>query len=395
MNIIKDFIDINVYRLLRITLFIFMFFYMQAKLCAQKDFDLSGYVSELPSMTRSNDESEEGFNNTIHNRLEFVYYNSPRWTTEIAVRNRLISGQLVSNYANFQYIIENDEGFLDLNFNWGSGNNYILNTAFDRLSLQYVKDNFQLKFGRQRISWGQSLIWNPNDVFNTYSYFDFDYPERSGVDALRLKYNTSSTSMLDAAVKIDRYNQVTAAIRYKFKVNSYDVQFLTGELNQEEVIAGAGWNGHIAKVGFYGEATYLKSFSDTNYNGIISSIGGNYSCTNGVTFATEWLYMSKANSIDGIFSTFYYSPSSIKYLSIGNYSYLLFAKYIVNTRLSIGLSFVGFDFPFFHSYYLGPKAEYSVSDKLSVSAYMQYFSIDNFGHGMDNSSFFLRMKYEF
>ncbi len=381
-------------RLLRIGVLMFLLS-KQFESYAQKDFVLSGYVSELPSMTWSSDESEEGFNNTVHNRLDFLYFNNAYWTTEISVRNRLISGKLVNNYANFQYIIDKDEGFVDMSFNWDNGDNYVLNTSFDRFNVQYEKNNFQLKLGRQRINWGQSMIWNPNDVFNTYSYFDFDYPERSGIDAIRLQYITSTTALLDAAVKIDRYNKITAAMRYKFKVHDFDIQFLTGELNQEEIIAGAGWKGQMKRMIFYGEATCLNSFSDTDYTGVISSVGANYTCNSGVTMATEWMYMSKANSIDGIFSTFYYSPSSIKDLSIGNYSYLLSAKYPVSSQLALAMSFVGFDFPFFHNFYLGPKADYTVSEKISASAYLQYFSIDNAGHGMDNTSLFLRFKYTF
>lgn len=31
------------------------------------------------------------------------------------------------------------------------------------------------------------MAWNPNDWFNTYNYFDFDYEERPGTDAIRVR----------------------------------------------------------------------------------------------------------------------------------------------------------------------------------------------------------------
>ncbi|MCG8318265.1 MAG: hypothetical protein MI921_02070 [Cytophagales bacterium] len=48
--------------------------------------------------------------------------------------------------------------------------------------------------GKHRINWGKSYVWNPNDVFNAYSFFDFDYEERRGTDALLIKYTTSPFS---------------------------------------------------------------------------------------------------------------------------------------------------------------------------------------------------------
>ena len=41
-------------------------------------------------------------------------------------------------------------------------------------------EGFIATAGRQRINWGQTFVWNVNDVFNAYSYFDFDYKERPG-----------------------------------------------------------------------------------------------------------------------------------------------------------------------------------------------------------------------
>ncbi len=380
-----------------VALFFFLYLFLNCNnVQAQKDFVFSGYLSELPSITWSNQENESGFNNVIHNRVNFVYYNSKKWTTEISVRNRLIYGQLIDTYANFPYLIGNDEGYIDMSFNWGERGSYVLNTCFDRFSLNYVKKNFQLKFGRQRINWGQNMIWNPNDIFNTYSYFDFDYPERSGADALRMEYYTGAASLWDAAIKIDRYSHITAALRYKFNVKGYDVQFLAGELNQEDFIIGTGWNGHIGGAGFYGEITYLNSYSDADdYDGVIGAIGGNYSFKKGGTVMAEWLYMSHANSIDGLYSSLYYNPASIKDLSIGNHSYLLSATYPVTPLLTISMSYVGFGFPVFRDFYLGPNIDYSISDKLSASAFMQNFMVANQGVDYNNTTLYFRLKYNF
>ena len=58
-----------------------------------------------------------------------------------------------------------------------------------------------MRIGRQRINWGVNLAWNPNDLFNAYSLIDFDYQERSGVDAIRFQYYTGEMSSIEFAIQ--------------------------------------------------------------------------------------------------------------------------------------------------------------------------------------------------
>ena len=80
---------------------------------------------------------------------------------------------------------------------------FFLNTTIDRLWVDFNYGKLQVRAGRQRINWGQTLIWNPNDIFNAYSFFDFDYIERPGSDAVRVQYYPGSSSSVEAAVKVN------------------------------------------------------------------------------------------------------------------------------------------------------------------------------------------------
>src|SRR5210317_1168395 len=98
----------------------------------------------------------------------------------------------------------------------GDNTGYALTTTIDRLWLQFTFGNLEIIAGRQRINWGQTLVWNPNDIFNSYSYFEVDYPERPGSDALRFQYYTGDASTIEVAAKIDSAKQVTAAGYFRF-----------------------------------------------------------------------------------------------------------------------------------------------------------------------------------
>ena len=93
-------------------------------------------------------------------------------------------------------MIGSDQGFVDLSWNILNEQSFFLNTTIDRLWVDLNYGKFQARIGRQRINWGQTLVWNPNDIFNAYSFFDFDYIERPGSDAVRLQYYPGSSSAL-------------------------------------------------------------------------------------------------------------------------------------------------------------------------------------------------------
>ena len=110
--------------------------------------------------------------------------------------------------------------------------------------------------GRQRVNWGVNLVWNPNDVFNTFSYFDFDYEERPGTDAVRVQYYTGVTSSAELVYKMGKKCQRNGFGRLvSFHHNwNYDFQFLGGWVGTD-FVAGTGWSGDIRGAGFRGEIT--------------------------------------------------------------------------------------------------------------------------------------------
>ena len=112
---------------------------------------------------------------------------------------------------------------VDMSWNIFDKQSFLFNTTIDRLWLDLHYNKFQVTIGRQRINWGQTFVWNPNDIFNAYSFFDFDYVERPGSDAVRLQYFPSSSSAAELAVKVDDENDITAAGLYRFNRWGYDI----------------------------------------------------------------------------------------------------------------------------------------------------------------------------
>ncbi len=359
---------------------------------SQEELTFSGYLSIMPSATYNDQTKETDFDNLIHNRINLDYQINEKFNSGVSFRNRIFSGETIRSMPTFKHIITNDPGWADMSFNWESRSNYVINTNIDRLWLEYIKGKLQVKFGRQRVNWSKTMIWNPNDIFNSYSYLDFDYPERPGMDGVRLQYFTGVSSKFETVIKIDNENDVTAAALFGTTIKGYDVQFLAGELEQEDWVIGGGWSGDLFKAGFYGEVSYLLNMDDVNDNFILASIGTNYMFRNSLLLNIEYLYSGNLGHYSGGYNSLMYYQSSVKALSIDKHSYMLSLAWPVNPLLNISMAYMGFGYPVLQNFYIGPTFEYSIADNINLSLISQYFSFDENGKSIGA---YFRLKWNF
>jgi len=160
------------------------------------------------SLGFSNIENQSG----IYNRFNFWYNPTDNLEFYVGMRNNFLFGPMNSSYNdmfsklklnyNYNELTTFDNGWMDLTFQIAGGNSYVFYTNFDRASLKWTLNKFELTIGRQRINWGVNLIWNPNDIFNAYNYFDFNYIERPGSDAVMMEFFTGDFSSVQLAGKI-------------------------------------------------------------------------------------------------------------------------------------------------------------------------------------------------
>ena len=360
--------------------------------------EFSGYVSGLPSLIvqQSND---TWWQMLVHNRLNLGWQMSEHFRADAGIRNRFITGSEMLDPQSISY----DPGWVDLSWNWGTMQkwkdaSFLANTSLDRLNITFEKDNLKLQAGRQRINWGQTFVWNPNDIFNTYSFFDFDYPERPGCDAFRGTYYHSATSSSELAVSVNHENKVTAAFLHRWNHNNIDYQLIVGEHAETDLVFGGAITSDFSGLNLRSELSYfhpIKNWNDTS--GIVAvSVGADYVFSNSLMLQGEVLYnnVSDAFSESGLMGL-YSAPLSAKYLSICNWNAFLQASYPITPRLNGSLS--GMCFIDIQSCYAGLSLDYSVIENLDFSIIAQYFS--TFGNSkLENMQMilgFARVKYSF
>ena len=372
---------------------------------AQSNIDFNGYIKDLgmyyhpvePMPVSESKTLDYLILNQLHNRLNFRWYASTKLTFALEARNRVFFGQMVREFPNYEDFIDQDNGYLDLGVVPIAQDAWFMHTMLDRAWVDYTSGKLQVRLGRQRINWGTNLVWNPNDVFNTFSYFDFDYEERPGTDGVRIQYYTGVTSSAELVYKVGHNNNETAiAGMYRFLKASYDVQFMGGWVGKDYVLGG-GWSGNIQGGGFRGEATWFKprdKGDDTNFESFVASISGDYTFKNSLYLHFATLFNSHGTTGDAGGRSFFAPDISAKMLSLGRYQLFAQASYPFTPLFSGNIS--AMLNPSDGSSFIGPALTYSIGDNWEVMLNGQlFFGRTGTEYGDYGQAIYGRIKWSF
>ena len=298
-----------------------------------------GYLKNLSGITFTSDFDEPQWNNIVHNRIESSWKFTPNLRLQANLRARLFTGYTVKNFQDYGSYLASDGGYFDLSRNILESQRMILNVQSDRLHLSYELNSLEINIGRQRLNWGKSMIWNPNDLFNNYAYLDFDYEERPGTDAIHVQYSWNFASSIDIGIKLaDRYNQAVYAAMYRSNIGTYDFQIIGGKY-EEEFVIGGGWSGYLNNAGFKGEMSlFISDQFDNSY--INTSIGADYMLKNGIYLTGEILYNGGYNHVrNGVRGLM--DPPKATNLFIAETGYFINASNAISPLINVSLGIMG------------------------------------------------------
>ncbi|MBB3698420.1 hypothetical protein KMW28_16340 [Flammeovirga yaeyamensis] len=361
----------------------------------KENFVADGYLKYMQTIAVQKDYTEEWFiDNLIHNRLNFKYYAGDKWTFGLSGRNRLIYGaspKMIPEYA--KQFGNQDQYAFNMSYDWITGKSFVLNSEIDRAYADYSTGNWQFRVGRQRINWGVSMVWNPNDLFNTYSFFDFDYEERPGADAILIRNYIGATSSIEVVFSpSNQFDYYNIAGLYKFNVWQYDFQVLGGYV-RENYHAGAGWEGQIGGAGFKGEATYFIPDYAGEDASVVADISLDYTFKNSLYLHTETIYNSNGatGKIGALDPNLELTP---KTLSLSKFAFFNEAQYQITplTRLGVNSIINSNDL----SYYIGGNVTTSFSDNFELLVFgMFFFGDEDSLYGQGGSQINWRLKWSF
>jgi hypothetical protein len=364
---------------------------------AQLTASAGGYLSNMQSVMFERIDGNWTFDNLVHNRLNFKANLGKHLSAALEFRNRFISGETVKYLPGYADMIGKDNGWADMSWNIASDTSFILNSTIDRAYIDLNLGKFQATVGRQRINWGMNYVWNPNDIFNAYSYFDFDYVERPGSDAVRLQYYFSPSAHLELAGKMNSQNQYSVAGLFRFSLKNYDIQVLGGVMDEDQLVAGGGFSGNIGPVSLSGEITRLvpRKPATQPEAATITGFGLSYMTPFQLNIQGEYLFNSAAGDATfANFTDFYYRSLTVRDLSFAPHTFFANLGYPVTPLFNAGVA--AMYFPKLKGFFAGPTLDLSLTENLDLSLIIQYFSAKpGAGDPQKATLGFLRLKWSF
>lgn len=333
---------------------------------------LRGYLKDLVSVQHLNNKTY--VDNLIHNRLNLRVTFTPSLKAYLEVRNRVFTGDLVKTLPNYSALIDMNDDYFDLSVTVLDRKSWVIHAMIDRAYVEWYHKQWEVRAGRQRINWGKNLVWNPNDWFNAYSFFDFDYEERPGSDAIRIRRYTGFASSVEVAASLhEDFDQIVMAGLWQVNRWNYDIQFLAGKV-REDIAVGVGWAGNLQDASFKGELSYFTPYSSTTRNSAFSaSLSTDYSFESSLYLHGSVLFNSDGSNNPPMTGLLIASSERLTARNLMPYRYSLFTQtsYQLHPLLTGGAAFMFF--PSDQALFINPTLTWSVFPNWDVDVVGQIF----------------------
>jgi len=157
-------------------------------------------------------------------------------------------------------VVDDDHRVLDLSSRISDHDDRVIAHRLDRLYLGHTTDKTVFKIGRQAVSWGNGMIYNPVDFFNPFDPAAIDTEYKTGDDMLYAQYLLDSGDDVQA-VWVGRRDDdgdvssdvTSLALKYHIFSGSNEIDLLVADHYDARIgavggsvdIAGAIWRGDL------------------------------------------------------------------------------------------------------------------------------------------------------
>lgn len=178
--------------------------------------------------------------------------------------------------------VEDDRRLLDLTGTLEEDDGYILYHRLDRLVLTLQPKWGTLRIGRQALTWGNGMLFNPMDLFNPFAPTDVDRDYKIGDDMAVARFSLEETGEFhflcvprrDIATGDVEWNSSAVAGKFHFSSGSREFDLMAAR-NYENIVFGAGALGYLGSTAWRLNATwtFLPDESETDsYLSLVANI---------------------------------------------------------------------------------------------------------------------------
>jgi hypothetical protein len=179
---------------------------------------------------------------------------------------------------------EDDRRLMDLTATVSDDESYVLYHRLDRLALTIQPNWGLIRVGRQAVTWGNGLLFNPMDLFNPFSPSDIERDYKIGDDLVFLQYTLDQKKDFqllyvprrDLASKDITWNQSSSAGKFHFSRGTTEFDVMAAKHFEDTVIglgsvgyvSGAAWRMDITWTHLNNNASnsYLSAIANMDYS---------------------------------------------------------------------------------------------------------------------------------
>ncbi len=176
-----------------------------------------------------------------------------------------------------------DTKLMDLSSKIKEGDDYFANHRLDRLNLSLDSDFGRVVIGRQAVTWGNGILFNPMDIFNPFSPYDTERDYKKGDDMAYFEAFFKRGDDLqfiyvprrDAKDGNIKFSESSIGFKYHFfpnnigidniKLDNMEFDFMVAE-HYEDNLAGIGYAGTLGNAVVRSDLIYTFAGGDTKKN---------------------------------------------------------------------------------------------------------------------------------
>jgi len=194
----------------------------------------------------------------------------------------------------------------DGQYTLGDQPDFLSTVSLERSNLSIFLPFADIVIGRQALSFGKALFWNPLDVFRPFDPTQFDRDYKSGIDALRIYAPIGDDlgitvigtgSHEDANYDLGSWYGSSIIGRLEWTTLGWDIAFQGGKIFGGYQV-GAAASGELFEIPVRAEAAYFRPEQGDAYNQHVSLVlGTGYRFENTLHIEFEYFYNGAATAV--------------------------------------------------------------------------------------------------
>ncbi len=203
-----------------------------------------------------------------------------------------IPAETVADYSSEMGVVPDSLRYL---FEFQNKDENFLDNAYVTIYM----DNFNVRVGKQQLTWGSGYTWNPTDIFHDKNMIDPAY-EKTGVNALKLEVPFSDEGMITGVIGYaDEWKYTTKALKLREVFSGFDLSVSFAEkyesgfdyvtftsVVERRRSIGLSFSTQLFGLGLWGEGAYNMMDNSQNYGQYL--IGLDYTFDNGLYVISEF-----------------------------------------------------------------------------------------------------------